>query len=231
MNKQLKPSDFEKLIREKACNGASDSDFKVFMHIAKKSGLDPLMKQIYCVPRGKSMTIQTSIDGLRIIAERTGRYAPGKAPEFVYDDKGKILYATSTVKKMTEDGTWHEVSSQAFFDEYTNETHFWKKFPHHMLAKVAESIALRKAFPQELSGLYSEDEMAQASTETKLPKTCISVAQAEEIKEKLSMFDEDTEKRFLAFLEVNSIEEIEVDSFDQVIKKLDSKIKKERKTA
>ncbi len=156
------------LIKNYLCKGITDDELKLFQAVCKKTGLDPFMKQIYAVKRngkgGEQMTIQTSIDGYRLIAERTGRYAPGRESTYQYEE-GKVLCATSYVKKQTADGTWHEVAASAYFSEYapTYANQFWSSKPHIMLAKCAESLALRKAFPNELSGLYSEDEMHQAS--------------------------------------------------------------------
>jgi len=153
------------LIKNYLCKGISDDELKLFSAVCKKTGLDPFMKQIYAVKRKDQMTIQTSIDGYRLIAERTGRYAPGRESTYVYDGD-KLVCATSYVKKQTADGTWHEVACSAYYDEYkpAYSNQFWESKKHIMLAKCAEALALRKAFPSELSGLYSDDEMAQAPT-------------------------------------------------------------------
>ena len=148
-----------------------------FLHVVKETGLDPLRNQIYAVgrmnktPNGsweKVFTTQTSIDGFRLIAERTGKYAPGKEPKWIYDKDGRLESATAYVKKMTKDGTWHEVGATAYLDEYAqrdkkgNLTRFWQKMSRLMIAKCAEALALRKAFPDALSGVYTDDEMLQA---------------------------------------------------------------------
>lgn len=164
------------LLKDTVCKGASDNDFMIFSHICKRTGLDPFAKQIYAVMRWdkklnrNAMTIQTGIDGYRVIAERTGRYAPGKEPTYAYDGNGKLISATAYAKKQTQDGTWHEVSATAFYSEYVQvfngiPTQFWSKMPHGQLAKCAEALALRKAFPQEMSGVYTKEEMDQASNE------------------------------------------------------------------
>jgi hypothetical protein len=98
------------------------------------------------------------------------KYAPGREPSHTYDPKGKIATATSYVKKMTADGLWHEVAATAHYAEYVQTTKegtptkFWVQMPHVMLAKVAEALALRRAFPMELSGIYTHEEMAQADS-------------------------------------------------------------------
>ena len=183
-------SDQITLIKNTICKGATDDEFKLFLHVCQRTGLDPLMKQIYSVPRGRQRSIQTSIDGLRLIAERTERYSPGKEPLYEYDDKGNVVAATAYIKKMTKDGTWHEVSAKAFMKEYrVANNDFWLRMPHVMLAKCAESAALRKAFPAEMSGLYSDDEMVQADEIEIKPE--VKYLTPEQINEIKSLLGED----------------------------------------
>lgn len=165
-----------KLLKDTICKGSTNDEFELFIHACKRTGLDPFMKQVHAVKRWDSnlgrevMSIQTGIDGYRLIAERTGCYAPGREPIFVYDENKKLISATSFVKKRTKDGTWHEISHTAFYDEYVQTkkdgkpTAFWLKMPHGQLAKCAEALALRKAFPAELSGIYTTEEMSQATS-------------------------------------------------------------------
>lgn len=152
------------LIKSTVCKNSTDNELKLFLYTAKHAGLDPLLKQIYAVKRGNAMTIQTGIDGFRAIAERTGMYSPGDETKYSYNANKELESATVYVKKMTRDGTWHQVSSTAYFKEYCQSyngrpSSFWSKSPHVMLAKCAESNALRKAFPFELGALYSTEEM------------------------------------------------------------------------
>jgi phage recombination protein Bet len=166
------------LITRTVAKGASRDELALFLHACKRTGLDPLMRQIHAVKRWNAhaqreeMTIQTGIDGLRLVAERTGCYAPGREPAFVYDLEGKLVSAAAYVKKQTVDGTWHEVAATAHYAEYVQKkkdgavTAFWQRMPHVMLSKCAEALALRRAFPMELSGVYAHEEMAQASAES-----------------------------------------------------------------
>jgi len=168
------------LLKNTICKGSNDDEFELFLHACQRTGLDPFMKQIYAVKRPErqkdgtwreSMSIQTAIDGYRLIAERTGKYSPGKEPTYQYDQNGNIVSATAYVKKQTADGTWHEVAATAFFNEYCQKTKegkptkFWMQLGHAMIAKCAEALALRKSFPAELSGLYTKEEMMQAEIE------------------------------------------------------------------
>jgi phage recombination protein Bet len=150
------------LIKRMFCKNCTDDELELFMHACKRSGLDPFMKQIYAIKRGTAMTIQTGIDGFRLLADRSGNYAPGRESTFTYDDKGKLTSATAYLKKRTTaDNIWHEVSATAYMDEYSSGQNLWTKMPRTMLAKCAESLALRKAFPAELSGLHTKEEMNQ----------------------------------------------------------------------
>jgi phage recombination protein Bet len=123
----------------------------------------------------KRMTLVTSIDFLRLVADRTGEYSPGKDTEFGQqwprDEKsgfpGAPEWAKSFVRKFAKN-TWHEYGAQAFFREYVQlkrngeVASMWEKMPYGMLEKCAEAKALRRGFPNELQGLYSHEEMQQA---------------------------------------------------------------------
>jgi len=170
------------ILKNSICKGVSDEEFKIFLMACAKTQLDPFMRQIYAVKRkqkkpdgswAETMTIQTGIDGYRLIAERTGCYAPGVEPTYNYDAEGRLMSATAYIKKQTSDGTWHTISASAYLDEYcqtfTNKNTgekvpmgMWATMPRTMLSKCAESQALRKAFPAEMSGVYTKEEMQQA---------------------------------------------------------------------
>jgi phage recombination protein Bet len=210
------------LIRQTFCKDANNDEFEVFMEICKATKLNPLFKQIYFIKRGGTPTHQTSIDGLRLIADRTKRYSPGKEATFTYNDKGDLVSATSYVKKMSEDGTWHEVGATAFWSEYNAGMNLWKKMPHIMLAKCAEALALRRAFPADMFGIYAKEEMDQAIVETPVEEETISTEQAQEI---IDLLGEDVElhNKILSGYKVEKLTDISAKHFPLIVRNIKSK--------
>jgi phage recombination protein Bet len=153
------------LIKALIAPGASDAELDLFSEVCRRTGLDPVQRQIYSIPRGTSRTIQTGIDGYRLIAQRTGEYAGSDDAIYDAETEDHPNRATVTVWRLVE-GVPRGFTATARWSEYkpTLGDQMWQKMPYLMIAKCAEALALRKAFPQELSGIYTDAEMDQATT-------------------------------------------------------------------
>lgn len=157
-------------------NARPDEDLIMFLYVCKRVGLDPLTRQIYAVYRWDSrqgkevMSIQAGIDGMRLVAQRSKEYAGQDDIKYVPEDEATKYptKATCTIYR-TINGERVPFSASARWDEYVqlgkdgNASIMWHKMPYTMLGKCAEALALRKGFPNELSGIYSDVEMAQST--------------------------------------------------------------------
>jgi phage recombination protein Bet len=155
------------LISTTIAPGCSNDELRLFAYACQRTGLDPFSKQIYAIKRGGKMTIQAGIDGLRSIAERTGQL-DGSETLWCGDDgvwtdvwlgsKPPAAAKTTIWRK----GAGHPFTGVARFVDYNAGQGLWTKMGATMIAKCSEALALRKAFPADLSGVYSTDEMDQA---------------------------------------------------------------------
>lgn len=156
----------KELIKTQIAKNATKEELDLFLMMAYRTRLDPLMKQLYFIKYGNNVSYVTSIDGYRIIAHRTGDFAGIDEPEYKYDPSGKLTHCTVRVYRKS---SVRAFAATVKFTEYNTGKNMWASMPETMIAKVAEAHALRKAFPQDLSGIYTTDEMDQAKKETQPP--------------------------------------------------------------
>jgi len=172
------------LVARTVAVGADLQELAVFLHSTRALGLDPLLRQAYWIRRGNPPrgTLQVGIDGFRAIAETSGTYAGAEAIEF----KGSIEWtykgAKVIVPELARATVWKLVGGrknafvgEAYWHEFApateREAHMWAKMPRHMLGKVAEAQALRRAFPAQLGSLaMSADEPVDEVAEDPVAK-------------------------------------------------------------
>jgi phage recombination protein Bet len=173
------------LLKRTIAQDATDTELSMFIQNCKRYGLDPFTGQIHAVKRWDSnagrkvMSVQVGIDGFRLIADRTGKWQGTKGPLWCGEDgQWTDVWLKDSYPAAAKVGVLRSDFSEprwgiARWDAYVatkksgDPTFMWQKMPAHMLAKCAEALALRSAFPNDLSGLYTDAEMDQAGEQDK----------------------------------------------------------------
>jgi phage recombination protein Bet len=240
---------------------ATNDELALFVGQCKRRSLDPFSNQIYAIFRrdnrakAEVMTVQTGIDGFRLIAERTRRYL---GTEGIYwcgaDEEWKEAWlsdehpqAAKVVVRKLVDGHIAETPGVAHWSEYAVEEFMWRSMPANQLAKCAEALALRRAFPNDLSGIYTADEMAQADAQPlalgAAPTRSVAEATAEpddagavegaQVVGDDPLLSDEARAELVAAIDASGVNidvllvSLDVDSTDDLTKSLDLKVREE----
>lgn len=175
------------LIKQTIAKGASDEELALFVAVARRHRLDPFTRQLHLIPRwdrnkinadgskgGFIRVIQIGIDGYRQMASRhpdfgsvsDAEYGPikeiprtgVKAPEWAR----VRVYKKGLAEPSVGTAYWPEFMPDNLIGE--TGAFMWRQMPKHMLAKCAEALALRKAYP-DLADIYTKEELTAANLE------------------------------------------------------------------
>lgn len=172
-----------KTMQETVARGTTPAEFALFVQYCKATGLNPFKKEIWCIKASQGLQIMTGINGFWAIANASDTFDGAEV--------GLINASGEWVKTVPDNsfiGAWCRVyrkdrripmEGEALCADYGKSFGLWKTAPRIMIKKVAESIALRKAFPQELNGLYTREEMPSEYEPSKPSIVDVTPAEAE----------------------------------------------------
>ena len=158
-------------IKNTVAEKATDDELNMFLSLCSTYDLNPFLKEVWCIKMGGRAIITTSRDGSLKIANRNPKYdgmvsdvvragdkflRQGTEINHAYSaNRGQIIGAYALVYR-----TDRKVPAYFFapFDEYCKKDNAtWRQYPSAMIIKVAESMALKRAFS--ISGLVTEEEI------------------------------------------------------------------------
>ena len=190
-------------IKKTVAIGASDEELNMFLSLARTYDLNPFLKEIWCIKMGGRAIITTSRDGYLRIANRDQHFR-GLVSDAVYandkfaktkdgvehsyssGDRGQIVGAYALVYR---DDRNYPTYFFAPFRDYYKRGDTWDKYPHAMIIKVAEAMALKRAFA--ISGLTTQEEIG-TETGTGVKAEPVQKAQAIQV-QAASEFDRERE--------------------------------------
>lgn len=155
----------------------NDDELDFALINSQRTGLDIFSRQMHVWKQQGKLIMMTSIDGLRLVARRTGKYSGRSDIQWMGADgiwvdawiqEGHPLAARCSVRHLDDQEPTTAVALWAEFAQYTTTDNgrvlrnLWKSKPTVMIGKCAEAAALRAAFPAEMSGFYTEDEINTA---------------------------------------------------------------------
>src|SRR5579872_6414169 len=163
------------VIRRTVEKDTSPEEFAFFLEVCKYRGLNPFNREIYAIMRQGRMTIQVGIDGLRKLAEKTGKYKGQKGPYFCghdgvwqegwFSSDPPVAAKVGVIRADFAEPMWAIARYEAYVQLKDGKPNtMWKKFHDVLLAKCAEALAIRKTFPAECGGMYANEEMQQADS-------------------------------------------------------------------
>lgn len=212
------------LIKRTVAQDTTDDELAIFMQVCEQSGLNPFAKQIYAIvrndkksPTGKKMTIQVSIDGQRLIAQRSQAYAGQQGPFWCgTDGVWRDVWLDDTPPAAAKVGVLRHGFAEPLFKVVTyaeycptfndgNPMGLWASIPQTMLAKVAEAHALRAAFPAELSGMYTAEEMTAPAGDTPPEAAVVDDATFAELMARIKALDHVDTEALKNYMKANQI--------------------------
>jgi len=162
------------IVKNTICKDATNEELNYFLEVAKATGLNPFLKEIwfYKQPKyfidSKGNRIKSNEHEIVIFAGRDGFLKKanehpafdGLESKVIEDEKGNIKGAVAKVYRKDR-----SIPTEVYVDfkEYYKGNSIWKAKPKTMIVKVAEAQALKKAFS--ITGLYSYEEFGGESIE------------------------------------------------------------------
>ena len=171
MKPKLLPQDID-LLRRTVTEALSDDEHALFVRACERSGLDPFARHLYWIRDRGKFELQATIDGFRWIAEQSAKYAGQVGPEWcgpdgvwrdIWTEKQPPTAARVGILRTDFEGP---IWGKALFAEFSQDGDFWRGMPANQLAKCAEALGFRKAFPQQLAGLYTTEELRSANVQS-----------------------------------------------------------------